>query len=807
MRIERSRFSRGMLGALALAVYVLPALARGQAPGSAPAEPSGVQAPSSPTEVETPARPTPLDVRVVAVTVAPAHHIVVTGRPDQIVLDGKLCALSGAAWAGLGPTPEVVAIAADRFESGWIDIEVASAGAACEAAVAARIFVTGEAPFPGPVRGSRATIRAESRVAEVRGADLGAYQLVTVEDGQVTGAESCRGQRTCALPLQRDFVRAWLRRERVALALWPAALPLAAGDPFPALIGPDGAWTTWRDFAVPSVEVAFHHPLLAVEEINIAAERATLPLLVPEAVKDVRCQRARCTLSTQGVEVFGVDPAVLSVVVQLELAPGVVRRVDGRSVERESLEVPIVRCAMQAAAPVPLLAGAANHRYVLAIGRECLDGRPRELLVETRPPTYAWIKAEMPSVDPAWRYFEVVFEKVPEGIRSLELTVARRELQRTNLGVVPIPVEGGYRPLGVRFTVEDLGVIDFVPSNREAGLHLAFEDERWSRDVQVEDRPGYYHVRRVDEATATIRAVPGAPGSVALRLAYAPEALARVLGRREALVTFDTEARYPLRQLNVPLAITPRDGAGPRFVRVVCAVDGEDLVVEPGRAFSIPYSQRDGCRVVIDRHAIPESAGEQRLRITGGGDEQILTVSHRAGAVTIALAAEDKEEFDRLVVTVGHEYGGGHYDLGPRHNIGAEARWRIVLGDRSFRVSAGTAVPTGLFRFGAGGDRRSVPLSAGVTARFAYLYKEGTEFPIGLELGVLGTGLSETPHLSIVAGIGFSIPVLNKDTVLQTSFNIHAWAEYSPTRASDGESAWAFLFGPSFSVGKFSTTL
>lgn len=45
---------------------------------------------------------------------------------------------------------------------------------------------------------------------------------------------------------------------------------------------------------------------------------------------------------------------------------------------------------------------------------------------------------------------------------------------------------------------------------------------------------------------------------------------------------------------------------------------------------------------------------------------------------------------------------------------------------------------------------------------------------------------------------------LNRDTALQSSFNIHLWVAFAPTR---GENQWALLFGPSFGVGKFSLNL
>ena len=89
--------------------------------------------------------------------------------------------------------------------------------------------------------------------------------------------------------------------------------------------------------------------------------------------------------------------------------------------------------------------------------------------------------------------------------------------------------------------------------------------------------------------------------------------------------------------------------------------------------------------------------------------------------------------------------------------------------------------------------------------RLLWLYSEGRPFPLGLEFGALVTGIDDDPHLSLVGGVGLSVPVLNANTPFEASFNLHAWFEYAPTRADAGYTPWSFLFGPSFAVGKFST--
>lgn len=173
----------------------------------------------------------------------------------------------------------------------------------------------------------------------------------------------------------------------------------------------------------------------------------------------------------------------------------------------------------------------------------------------------------------------------------------------------------------------------------------------------------------------------------------------------------------------------------------------------------------------------------------------------------LALPASKVPEFHSLDISVSHEFSGGHYQLSLRQNIGAQARYRVILGDSRLYISASTALPARLFRYGADADEGSVALSAGATVRMVWLGREGEAFPVGLELGILGTGIENDPQLSFVTGLGFGIPVLNARTSLETRFNIHAWLELSPTRTGPGSSPWSFLFGPSFTVGSFGTTL
>ncbi len=720
----------------------------------------------------------------------------------RINVGGVVCDVSGAPWAHvLGD--DAIEVDRARFAPGWLNVRVAARGSGrggCAKARALRMHV-GRGSFAAALNPG-ATVLPESGVVELTAAALDGFAAVVTLDGVVENIARCLGKRTCVLPLDASQLPDWLLdKPRRKLLLWPAGVALTVGGTLPALH--DGvAWVDVNRFAPEAVRYELRRPLLAATRLDGSAERTVLPLAMPEAVASVSCKFARCALSSAGIEVYAVDDASLRVQIKLELRPEANRIIAGRSVGRETFNLEVVRCVIRLPQDAPLLGGVQDHGYAVAVSRDCLPTEIRDLEVRTFPPTRAWIRGETRSQDRAFRVFEIAFDKVPDRIAELELTLRRAEPIGTTLAAARIAVAQDFQPIGVRLEVDDLGQLDFVPRNRVATLHTAYANPRWLRDISIIDRPGFYVVsdngQKITGATA-------ATGSVPLRLAYAPASVRKMLRRDNPIAVFDTIARYPVRTLNVPLPLARPNGvSGRAIVRVSCRHDEEMATVRPGRTTSIAFEDRFGCRLVIDRSQIPAEAGEQRLRVKAPGLDEVITVSKRPDQIELAITVGDREEFAVIHISVAHEYTGAHYDFSPRQSLGAEASWHIVLGDRSFRISVGTALPTGLFRFGSDQTRGAVAFSAGGLARFHWLYKEGREFPIGLDLGVLGTGLSNDPQLSFVTGLGFSVPVLNANTNLQASFNLHAWLEYALTR---DVGRWAFMFGPSFAIGKFSTNL
>lgn len=718
------------------------------------------------------------------------------GREVELSADGRTL-------GALPDRPE--AALPDRREAAWITLAPPAGGEqGCQGAGRRRVALWPQRTLAAPA--PALTVYPEARLLELASPDrdLREWLVVAASGGVVRKVGDCTEAQRCSLALGRKLLRRW-RRGAASVVLWPARHAVVPGDPLPVLLDRQGRGHDLHALDPARAKHVFSRSLVAARRIDAAQEPASLKLRFPDAVERVRCRGARCHLSGGALELYAIEPSVASVRVTLDLKRGYSRQIDGRVLSRERVELPLVRCALRAPPRVPLLAGVDQHRYFLAVARDCPVEHARDLDVETDPPSQAYLAGEVRSPEEGWRIFELVLGHVPELGRQIQIRLLRADHPRTTLGSVRVDLARGFTALRAMLALPELGPIDFIPHNRDASLELVFNDDRWRSESVVQSWRGLYRVRHLPEGLR-IRAAKGATGSVALRVAYVPGALEPFLGHAESLAVVETETRYALRQVNVPIALEGRGADDRAFFQVLCRQGAREIVVPAGRTVSIPFEDRGSCRIVVDPEAIPEQAGEQRLRIQAAGLEEILRVARQAGRISIALPGDRLEEFEVLSLSVAHEYSGGHYQYAPRQNIGAQMRYRIVAGDSRFRVGASTSLPTGLFRFGAAADRGSVALSAGVSARFTWLHKEGNEFPVGVDLGLLGTGLSASPDLSFVGGLGFGIPVLNAKTSLQTSFNIHAWLEYSPTRSGDGHSRWAFLFGPSITVGRFGTT-
>ncbi|MCG3174546.1 MAG: hypothetical protein GMKNLPBB_02791 [Myxococcota bacterium] len=730
----------------------------------------------------------------------PPVNVIAGDASNGVEMGASICAYSAP--AGVSVQINRGLVKTDPAVPGaWVNLSLDASGGSCKTTVARRLFITGEKRFSLPE--PPVTIHYDSGIVEVL-SPAGDYDLLHIRDGVVARIVPCEGKRSCTLPLTREELEAVWGRERAGVLLWPSSIPLRESEPFPAWTDSTGKWVGWKQAVIESLSVELRQPVVSSSTLDATGQSLLLQLSFPRGVQDVSCRNARCSLTPDGVQVFAIESTALTVRMTVKYKPGVARVIEGRQVFSETVDLNVRRCAIRTPDGAPLLEGVASHQFFIAISRDCITGERDSLEVETFPPTNTWVRERVEQDDPSWRYYRLVMDRAPRDVSNVMITLSQRGLQKTVLGAVRIPVARGFNPVRLRFELPRLGAIDFIPSNREAQLEVVYEDPQWESQFVLEERKGFYEVRR-DGGHIHVRADEGAAGSVALRFGYRPAALERFLGRVETLASFDTDARFSLRSLNLPAPIIPVGDGDGNIVRFYCRMGGVERQLINGQKINIHYNDRNSCRLVIDLKRIPPGNGVQKLRIAAPRATEIFTVSHRDALLTITINADDKKEYEQIAVSVAHDYGSGHYDLTARQNLGEAADFRVILGDRRIRVSASTSLPTGLFRFGSSADQGSVALSAGAVVRAMALYDDGAEFPVGLEAGMLGTDLSGKPQLSLVFGVGLGIPVLNSNTPLQTSFNIHAWLEYSPTRSGPESGSIAFLFGPSFTVGRFFT--
>jgi hypothetical protein len=292
----------------------------------------------------------------------------------------------------------------------------------------------------------------------------------------------------------------------------------------------------------------------------------------------------------------------------------------------------------------------------------------------------------------------------------------------------------------------------------------------------------------------------------------------------------------PIRQANVPAPLGDSSITARPIMELMCSVgEGKLVVIKPGTSPHIPFPERESCRLVIHRDRIPEEDGDQRVDIdisvaaVGGERSEAkqtlhLVLRHAASRDVIWIHGA-KEQFDRISVRVTHIIDESQYmNSGSRTEI-PSSQWTVVTENSNFRFYATAAIPTALYRFSKDPqDLGSGPLALnfGVLSRLSWLDDDGHEGLVGLEGGVMGMGLAteKDRQLALVAGLGVSVPLGNINQPTQASVNIHAWGAYTVgTRTGtltnpDGTlgekvelNPWAFVFGPSITIGNVGTFL
>lgn len=600
---------------------------------------------------------------------------------------------------------------------------------------------------------------------------------------------------------------------------------------------PNGVWLGWSNVVdtepthpIIIDKIRVNRSMITSDELIATREPVKVRLAYPELVKSVSCVGAECVLATRSMRFFAIDRRRAQVRVKFQLKDGVKSLKDGRWVKTQQRQLNVQRCVI-VTPNLPLLAGVREHRAVIAMARGCGAGEERYLRAESNPETRIYLNELLAGVNSEWRFFELSIEQIPNNKRSIKISILKRRTQSVLLGAVRIPITHLGIPQQLRLKMNPLGKIDFIPTNHSALLQVAFDplaanEIDGPNSIIPKTLAGYYQLQSLPArpkrsstlSSYLIKASPQATGSVPIMFSYRPKYQAPFIPLNNInfeLATFPSAVRLPLRPVNTPVALTTDQGDDGVVVLRCVDREGRRQTIKKGLVKLIPFQSRHSCQVTIHRNRIPKSSGTQHIQVSVKRDsfnrntpqyKRMVTVKHSPTPLSISIPIRKATEFERVEITIGHAYGSARYDFSPQQDLGAEARYELVLGDQKWSVSLSTSMPTGLFRYGlTPEDRSAVSLSAGGLTRLLWLYSEGRPFPLGLEFGALVTGIDDDPHLSLVGGIGLSVPVLNANTPFEASFNLHAWFEYAPTRVDDGSKPWSFLFGPSFAVGKFST--
>jgi hypothetical protein len=418
------------------------------------------------------------------------------------------------------------------------------------------------------------------------------------------------------------------------------------------------------------------------------------------------------------------------------------------------------------------------------------------------------------------------------GADRLTVTVSRED----DGGVVAVVSEKTREvpPLRTSLQFVDFGTIDFIPKNRDALVTIA--PIAGGGTLVPVSLPGAYTVK-VRKDGYYVRGVYTSGGYAALRFAYRSTTLPEAF-RDVDLATLVDPAQHPIREANIPAPLGASSVSKSPIIELRCAVaKGDVRSIPSGSAPHIPFSQRDSCRLLIHRDRIPPESGEQRIDIdvsvstVNGNDRsesklsERLVVRHSAGTDVIWIRGA-KEQFDKISVRVTQIVDDSQY-VGRTSRLELpSAQWTLVTEDARFRFYATAAIPTSLFRFSNDPQNLGtgpLALNFGVLSRLTWLDSDGREGLIGLEGGMMGMGLAteKDRQLAMVAGFGISIPIGNVNQPTQAAVNIHAWGAYSfgereaqlrddlgqPTAQRISLSSWAFVFGPSITVGNVGTFL
>jgi len=625
----------------------------------------------------------------------------------------------------------------------------------------------------------------------------------------------------CLIPKpsgKRDRCAFSVPRDLPADARFGWAPPAAAGTP--AVPAPAEAFIPQRPARIV-IDRVFP---AATTALDLTDGNGRLPLAHPEALSSADCGQARCELAEDAIQVVALSGTAAALTVHAHLAPHyfVARGEAFESTFTQS--VAVLHCPASIISGAPLRRADASSVLVRLDGRCGGDVRALRWTANGYPAEVVRVAKDG---DAVLALISVGDVEDP----TLTVTATRPEPDGSVIAVARATTRAAPLP---RATLElrGYGAIDFVPTNRDALVHVA--SVGGGAHLALLPTEGAYTVAQ-ESTGARIRGETGVGGYVALRFGYRVAGLPASFADADLAVLTESLQR-PIREASVPAPIGP-SALGPNpLVELDCTDDhGNIQRIPPGKRTAIPFSRRDGCRVVIHRERFQPEDGTQDLTLdidVTKVDDTPRADSHVNERMVLRPASEPrivwikgvKGQFDRVTVRVAHVADDVRYvgSTETRTSLPA-AQWTLVVGEGRFRFYATAAIPTGLFHITA--PSGVLFLNFGALSRLTWLDRDGHEGLVGLELGAMGIGFASTlgngnasfpPTLAVIGGVGVSIPIGNRGEPSQASVNLHAWGAYElrdsyTYTTSDGimhtPGHWSLLFGPSITIGNIGTNL
>ena len=748
------------------------------------------------------------------------------GRPVPLAREGTVCGPVPPGWLLDRERRTIRPPTAGSAAPRRVEVRLAADGQSCERA---RLSVTVTATGPHPVIAPASVVFApdEGRL-ELEGERLAGMQIlwrVPIRQGATAGgqagSETCldprpaaagRAQR-CVLPLPPN-----LPSDTILTWVPPGAPPTEEVRVFDAA----GDLREVADRQLKPARMLLSQLVPPSAAVDVSLGPARVPLLHPKAVSAVDCGQARCELVDGAVLVRTVPTPASSLTLRLRLAARVLHVKGDAQESNVTLSLPLVQCPL-AVISGPPLRDADDGRVVLRVDPRCAREAERARFTVNGDP----VDADDRRVKRVGEALFVVLRVGRLGGERVTIAARRPDLDATIIGSVTASTAPAPRP---RVTLElpKHGKVEFIPTNREAVLTVAGAGDR-ARLVplpvegaySVQPRTGHYLVRGDENAG----------GFVALRFGYRVEGLPAELGTVDLAVVSERVQRA-VREASVPAPFSTSADETEPLVELTCAdAAGKATRVAPSRLHRLPLDAKDTCRVHIHRQRLRAEWGLQevllevevsrsdgtrrsepsfteRMILTPGGEPRVVPLK---GGVA---------EFDRILVRLAHVLDETRYALSPTGRQGLPSvQWVLAIEGGRLRLYATAAIPAGLYRMNK--PTGQLTLNFGILSRITWLDDHGKEGLFGAEIGLMGMGLIQRPGaieypptIGAVGGFGIRVPLGGGAAV-----GVHVWGAYEfrddfnyypDTRnmsVSRRAPKWAFIFGPSISIGNVGVNL